>query len=212
MDNFEHLKHIWQKQPVSKHVPDIRELQKSNADNQRKLEREQIRSGFWLLITSIILTTSLYLIWVGFFFEIRFHSTLTYSAIILVALLSALQGFINISIYLRLRQIDVTTPAAQHLSQWQRYYAFRKRLVRVNTPIYYVLLNGAFSLYFIEILSLLSPPGRVIALSLYIAGVLYAYLTVEKQRLRKEFERLEAVINNLQQIEQQLSDEPETIQ
>ena len=202
MDNFDHLKQLWQQQPVSARSTNVTvaELKKNNADNQRKLERPQLISAILLLLTAIII------IWMGFFSSIQFQSTLTYIAVVLLALIPAIQGFINLSVYSRLRRIDVTAPVAEHLAQWQQYYDFRKKLIRVNIPLYYVLLNVAFSLYFIEILGHFSLLGRITALSLYTAWVLFAYFVLGKRTLRKEDERLEMIIGNLRTIQQQLTD------
>ena len=208
MNDFEQLKHVWQQQIISASSIDIAQLKKTNSDAQRKLEQTQLWPAFWLLLTAVILIASLRSIWMGFFFGIKFHSLLTYAAVVLIALISAVQGFINLAIYARLRRIDVALPATQHLAQWQRYYAFRKQLVRVDIPLYYVVLNGAFGLYFIEILALLPQWQWLTALALYAIWMLYAYFILGKRTIRREHERLELIIKNLQAIAQQLS--PET--
>jgi hypothetical protein len=198
MDNFEHLKQVWQQQVVPTETINTAELKKHNVDNQRKLERTQLLSGIALLLTPIGI------IWMGFFSSIHFQSALTYVAVVLISLLSATQGIISLSLYVRLRRIDITLSIAQHLDQWERYYAFRKQLVRVNLPLYYLLMNGAFGLYFIEILGLMPLLWRLIALGVYLAWMLYAYFVLGKRTLRKEQERLETIINNLRAIQQQL--------
>ena len=201
MDNFEHLKQVWQQQAVPTGSFNITELKKHNADNQRKLERTQLISAIALLLTPAAI------IWMGFFSSIRFQSSLTYVAVVLIALISVVQGIINLSLYARLRRIDITVPVSRHLEQWQRYYTFQKQLVRINLPLYYLLLNGAFGLYFIEILGIMPTTGRLVALSIYVAWMLYAYFVLGKRTLRKEQERLETIIHNFQTILQQLESE-----
>ncbi|GAB4015343.1 hypothetical protein [Spirosoma koreense] len=202
MDNFEQLKHVWQQQSVLKPAPDLAELRKTAAANRRKLERPQLLSAIALLVTSIVV------LWIGFFSGITFRSTLTYVAVILIALIPALQALINFNLYQRLRRIDVTAPITQHLEQWEQYYALRKYLIRVNIPLYYVLLNGAFGLYFIEILGYFSLTGRIVSLSIYLAWMLFAYFVLGKRTVRKETNRLETLIDSLRVIQQQLTDEP----
>ena len=199
MDNFDELKQLWQQQPIPTPTLPIDQLKKNNVDAQRKLERQQLLSGVLLLLTA------LFIVWMGFFSSIQFQSELTYLAVVLLALIPAAQGFINLSIYRRLHRIDVTMPVAQHLDQWQQYYVFRKQLLRINLPLYYLLLIGAFGLYFIEILGHFSLTGRIIALSLFTAWMLFAYFVLGKRTLRRENERLETIIANLRTMQQQLA-------
>ncbi|GAB4040213.1 hypothetical protein [Spirosoma jeollabukense] len=201
MDDFEQLKHVWQQQAVPASMPDVDELKKSNANTQRKLERLQ------LLSASTLLLTSAFIIWIGFFTSIHFQSTLTYVAVVLLALIPAIQGGISLGVYVRLRRIDVGASVAQHLDQWERYYAFRKQLIRINLPVYYILLNGAFGLYFIEILGYFSLTGRILALVPYVAWMMYAYFVLGKRSLHKENERLESIISNLKMLQDQLNRE-----
>lgn len=198
MDDFEHLKNVWQKQTILKPIVNSAELEKTNADHQRRLERAQILPAIALWLTSVGI------LWIGFFSGIQFKSSLTYVAVVLLALIPTFQGIINLTIYFRLRRIDVSAPIAQHLSQWQQYYAFRKRLIRINGPVYFLLLNGAFGLYFIEILGYFPLLGRLVALSIYSAWMLFAYFVLGARTLRKEHERLEAIINNLQTLQRQI--------
>ncbi|GAB3891126.1 hypothetical protein [Spirosoma agri] len=203
MDDFENLKRVWQQQTIRPADFTSAELKKTNDGHQRKLERTQLMSAIALLLTPVGI------IWIGFFSGITFQSSLTYGAVILIALIPAVQGIINLSTYNWLRRIDITAPIAEHLSQWQRYYAFRKRMIRFNGPIYFLLLNGAFALYFIEILGYFSWLGRVVVLIPYVAWMLYAYFVLGKRNLQKETERLEAIIGNLQTLQRQL-DAPES--
>ena len=198
MDSFDKLKQVWQQQAIPANIPDINELKKSNADNQRKLERVQLLGAISLLLTSVAI------IWIGFFSSIHFRSSLTYAAVALIALISATQGIVGLTIYARLRRINISVSVAQNLAQWQRYYTFRKQLIRVNFPLYYVLLNGAFGLYFIEILGMMPLIQRLVCLILYCAWMLYAYFILGKRTLKKEDDRLQAIISNLKTFEQQV--------
>ncbi|AUD02417.1 hypothetical protein [Spirosoma pollinicola] len=198
MDNFDHLKQVWQQQIIPAQTINPAELNKDNVDHQRKLERTQLLSAIALLLTPVGI------IWMGFFSPIHFQSTLTYVAIVLISAISATQGLINVGLFVRLRRIDISMSTTQHLDQWQHYYAYRKQLIRINLPLYYLLLNGAFGLYFIEILGLMPLAGRLISLGMYLAWMLYAYFILGKRTLRKEQERIEIIIHNLQAIQHQL--------
>ncbi|GAB3979673.1 hypothetical protein GCM10028806_45530 [Spirosoma terrae] len=200
MDDFDKLKQVWQQQAVPVTKPDLDLLKQSNADHQRKLERPQLFSAISLFLTSA------FILWMGFFSSITFQSRLTYVALALLSLVPAIQGVISLTVYNRLRRIDVTAPVTEHLSQWEQYYAFRQKMVRINLPVYYVLLNGAFGLYFIEMLGYFPLIGQLVALSLYVAWMLFAYFVLGKRALRKENGRLMSIIDNLKTIQQQLDD------
>lgn len=199
MDNFDGFKNLWQ-QPIAAPAPiDSQWLKRTTATHQRKLERIQLIGAGTLFLTAVLLLL------IGFGIDLQFRSILTYVAIVLLAAICVGQGIINLNVYSRLRHIDVTAAVTNHLQQWEDYYAFRKRLIRINGPVYYLLLNGAFGLYFIEILGMMPITARIIALSVYAAWMLFAYFVLGKRTLLKEEQRLTEIIDTLRQQQQQLT-------
>jgi hypothetical protein len=199
MDNFDSFKNLWQ-QPIAASAPiDSQWLKRTTATHQRKLERIQLIGAGTLFLTAVLLLL------IGFGIDLQFRSILTYVAIVLLAAICVGQGIINLNVYSRLRHIDVTAAVTNHLQQWEDYYAFRKRLIRINGPVYYLLLNGAFGLYFIEILGMMPITARIIALSVYAAWMLFAYFVLGKRTLLKEEQRLTEIIDSLRQQQQQLT-------
>ena len=199
MDNFDSFKNLWQ-QPIAASAPiDSQWLKRTTATHQRKLERIQLIGAGTLFLTAVLLLL------IGFGIDLQFRSILTYVAIVLLAAICVGQGIINLNVYSRLRHIDVTAAVTNHLQQWEDYYAFRKRLIRINGPVYYLLLNGAFGLYFIEILGMMPITARIIALSVYVAWMLFAYFVLGKRTLLKEEQRLTEIIDSLRQQQQQLT-------
>lgn len=198
MDEFEDLKKLWQQSPVPVAPVDTQALRRANATHQQKLERTQLRGSILLLLTAV------YLIYLGFFSRISFQAMTTYVAIVFISLCCIGQAGIGLYLYYRLRSIDVSAPVTAHLHEWERYYAFRKRLIRVNMPVYYLLLNGAFALYFIEIMGLMPVVARIVALTLYIGWMLFAWFVLGKRSLRREEERLNGIMANLRTQQAQL--------
>jgi hypothetical protein len=198
MNDFEELKKLWQQPVAPMQRGEGESLKRINATHQQKLERTQVISAVMLILTAI------FLIGLGFFSGLRFQSVTTYIAIVLMALISTGQATINLYMFRQLRQIDDTAPPTKHLQQWKGYYAFRKRLIRINGPLYYVLLNGAFGLYFIEILGLMPMTARIVTLSLYLSWMLFAYFYLGKRTLRREQDRLNEIIGNLHRQQEQL--------
>ena len=199
MDEFDDLKKLWQQSPVT---VDAQTIRLTNATHQQRLERTQLRGAILLLLTAGLL---LYLGFGSILTGLAFRAVTTYIAIALLALFSAGQSLIGLYVYQRLRSIDVSAPVTEHLRQWEAYYAFRKRLIRINLPLYYLLLNGAFALYFIEILGLMPMTERVIALTLYGTWMLFAWFVLGKRNLRREEDRLTSIMNNLRQQQAKLS-------
>lgn len=201
MDPFDDLKKIWQ-QPVS--PPDTagwEQLRQTNATHSQKLARTQLVSGLALALTAVFLATFNELT------GIRFTQQTTYVGLYLMACITGGQAVVNLYMYWRLRQIDLAAPVAEHLADWERYYAFRKQLVRVNGPVYFLLLNGAFGLYFIEILGQMSLSSRIISLVVYTCWMLYAYFVLGKRTLRREEGRLNEIIGGLRRYQNQLASE-----
>ncbi|KAB7731137.1 hypothetical protein F5984_10015 [Rudanella paleaurantiibacter] len=201
MDPFDDLKKIWQ-QPVS--PPDTvgwEQLRQTNATHSQKLAQTQLWSGIGLALTAVFLATFNELT------GIRFTQQTTYVGLYLMALITGGQAVVNLYLYRRLKQIDLAAPVAEHLATWERYYAFRKQLIRINGPVYFLLLNGAFGLYFIEILGRMPLLGRTIALIVYTGWMLYAYFVLGKRTLRREDKRLTEIIGGLRRYQNQLSGE-----
>jgi amino acid permease len=198
MDNFDEFKQLWRQVPSAPAPIDSQQLVRNTAPQQRKLERTQLFGAVTLFVTAVLLLI------IGFGIGLQFRSTLTYVAIVLLAVICVGQGLINLSVYGQLRRIDVTATVTNHLHQWESYYLFRKRLIRINGPVYFLLLNGALGMYFIEILGLMPLTSRIIVLALYIIWMLFSYFVLGKRTIRKEDDRLNEIIDNLRQQQQQL--------
>lgn len=198
MDEFDQLKNLWQQAAPPVASVDTEKMRRANATAQQQLERTQRRGAITLLLTAV------YLVYLGFFSGLSFQAVTTYVAIVLIILCCVGQAGIHLYLLRRLQRIDVAAPTTEHLNQWETYYAFRKRLIRINLPMYYLLLNGAFGLYFIEMLGLLAVPMRLVVLALYSGWMLFAWFVLGKRSLRREDDRLSGIIGNLRAQQTQL--------
>lgn len=201
MDEFELFKERWQQQPEPVKGPDLAGLKASNTDALSKLRRTQLWSAIALLATVVVLT------WIGFFSGITFSSATTYTGLVLVLVVVLTQSLINFAIYRRLGQLAVTSSASEHLQQWETYYSFRKKMVRINSPLYFIGLNAAMGLYFIEILGYFSSAFIALFLVLYLGWMAFAYLYLGRRALRKEYGQIEAILENLRRLHGQLKEE-----
>lgn len=198
MTEFDDLKNSWQRATPPVAPVDVRQLRRANATVQQQLERKQLWGAASLVLTA------LYLIYLGFLSGIPFQALTTYAAIVLIVLCCVGQAGIQLYLYQRLRSIDIAAPVTEHLQQWETYYRFRKRLIQINLPIYYLLLNGAFGLYAIEILGLLPATMQGIVLVLYVAWMLFAWFVLGKRSLRREDDRLTGIMDRLREQQTQL--------
>ena len=188
MNEFDELKNRWQQSTPPASPVDTQSIQRANVPYQQALERTQLRGAILLLLTAA------YLVYFGFFSRMIFHATTTYVAIVLMVLCCVGQGLVGLYRYHLLRSIDVSAPVTEHLHQWELYYTFRQRLLRINLPLYYLFLNGAFALYFIEVLGPMSLNTRIVSLTLYIAWVFFAWFVLGKRSLRREQDRLDTIM------------------
>ena len=70
-------------------------------------------------------------------------------------------------------------------------------------PLYYTLLNIAMGIYMLEIFTG-RPLLNVSIIIVYVAWMLFAYFYLGKRNMRKEDERLNSIIGELELIESQL--------
>ena len=71
-------------------------------------------------------------------------------------------------------------------------------------PLYYTLLNIAMGIYMLEIFTGRPLLNVVIIIAVYVAWMLFAYFYLGKRNMRKEDDRLNSIIGELELIESQL--------
>ncbi len=199
MKDFDDIKEMWHQQPAAEvHNTDLAGPGRHTASTKTKLKKQQLRAVVMLCCTAVYIT------WLGFFSGIHFQMLVTYIGILLMLAVILIQAAISFSIYRKLNNIDETQHPAVHLKQWQDYYQFRKKQVRLNHPLYFIFLNLAFGLYFIEILSGRPVWGIIIVLTIYLAWMLFSYFVLGRRALAREEKKLKAIIDDLTQVAAQL--------
>ena len=199
MKDFDAIKEMWQQQPVADvHKMDLVAVSRHAAGTKKKLKTQQLRGVVMLCCTAVYIT------WIGFFSSIHFQLTVTYLAVMLMLAVILLQAAVSLYIHHKLNNINETMAPAAHLKQWQNYYLFRKKQVRLNHPLYFIFLNLAFGLYFIEILG-----GRpfwmsLMVLVIYLAWMIFSYFVLGRRALAREEKKLKAIIDDLTQVAEQL--------
>lgn len=202
MKDFDALKDLWQQsKPAEQKSVDLQAITRQSKDTKAKLMRP-------LLIGSITLfLTPFFVIWVVYFSKVQLNWISTHISVAIIALVVWLQSILTFFTWNKLRLIDDTVAPAQHLQQWETYYAFRKKQIQWNKPLYFLFLNLGMGLYFLEVVHG-RPIGYVLTLVAFYAGwMLYAYFILGKRIVKKEEKRLKGIMDELKGIEEQLKQE-----
>lgn len=195
MEAFDSLQNIWASQQPGglKNPPDYKKLRSSKF----KIIQEQKMGALTLTGTAVFITILA--------FTIQFQHWYTYLALVFIILICLLQSLLMVMHYRKCAAIDDSLAPKQYLQQWENYQAFLLRQLSWNTPVYYLLLNLAMGLYFIEILYGRPMVATLIFLSAYIAWMVFAYFYIGKKKKKKAIARLENIIDELKGLEEQFS-------
>ncbi len=200
MKDFDAIKDLWQQSdPAEKNKIDAATLIKQSASSKNKLMREKLIAAILLLITGIFIACS------GFFARLYFHSSLTYAGLVMIVLVVLVQSLVMFKGWRKLKNIDDTLPPAEHLQQWEAYYSSSKKHIKWNMPFYFIALNLAMVIYFIEIFRNWSTQNIILASTVYGGWMLYAYFVLGKRGMRREEKRYKIIITNLREIANQLA-------
>ncbi len=72
-------------------------------------------------------------------------------------------------------------------------------------PVYFIMLNLAMGIYFIEVLGGRPILNVLILLAIYFGWILFAWFYIGKRKAKKEHMRLQQIIDELKSIEAQLN-------
>ncbi|MEJ8801673.1 hypothetical protein [Pontibacter sp. H249] len=200
MQEFDELKHLWQQETPKQFANYTPDTNKAATQTKQKLQNEQLKGSVCLVLTAVFIAALA--IWGNFNFEHWY----TYGAMALVSALCLAQAAIMFYTYQQVKQIDETAVPKQHLSQWEVYYAFRKKLLRWNKPLYFILLNLALGLYFIEVMAGASAQFLLGFGIIYFGWMIFAYFFMGRRLLKKERKRIESMIQELKQLERQFTE------
>jgi len=201
MQDFDSLKNMWQQSSAESAdgPPSTINTTNHTPGLKMKLQREQLIGAIMLVITAILISL------MALYGNFNFVHWYTYGAMVLVCIICLVQTAILLATYKRIKRIDETALPALHLQQWEEYYAFRKQQIRWNMPVYYVLLNIAMGIYFIEVLGG-RPIGNVmILLVIYFGWMLFSWFYLGKRKMKQENARLQKIMDELKAIAGQLN-------
>jgi len=199
MQDFESLKNMWQ-QPASPGYDkgEISTILNNATSAKMKLIKAQLNGARVLLITAVFIAC------LAVFGNLNFVHWYTYLGMVLICIICIVQALFMFATYKKIKAIDDTVEPAEHLRQWEAYYNLRKQQNKWNMPVYYLMLNVAMAIYMIEIFTGRPIMNVMIFIAVYVAWMLFAYFYLGRKNIRKEDNRLQAIINDLKKIEGQL--------
>lgn len=191
MKEFDELKNLWQHEKTEA-VPDF-SLSKKSVGYKESLQRKMRMGALMLLLTGIFIAST------ATFGNFGFKHWFTYAALVALVFICWLQALLMYRMYNKIKSIDSTAAPAQHLQQWQQYYEYRKKTIAWNMPLYYILLNGALGVYFIEVFSGRPLKNVILISGVYVLWMLYAYFILGKKQMQKDEAQLQGIINELKE-------------
>ncbi|PTB91678.1 hypothetical protein C9994_15140 [Marivirga lumbricoides] len=200
MNSFDDIKKLWNKGEGTQQSfsPD---LSSSSKDARYKMQSKYKWGTISLALTGCFIIT------LAIFPDLNLQKWYTYGAMVLISLICFAQAIFLYQNYLKIQRISDLSLPADHLKQWEAYYALRKKQNKWNGPVYFLALNLAMAIYFIEIFSGRPILNVMIMLSIYFGWMAFAYFYIGKRVMKKEKERLNQIINELKELNIQFKSE-----
>ena len=192
MKDFNEIQNLWNEQKTVQ-LPDVNSILADAKKVQRDLNTK-IRIQVIILVAVVIFIIVLTKV-------IPFQQLTTFIGIGLMA--SAILLFSGLRLYqvIQMTKIDLTQNPSHLLIDLERYYRFQNLVNTRYTFLYFILMNIAFALYFIEVLQPLTLLYQMIVLTVYLTWMLFALLFLGKKHKRKEEAKTQRIIDAIEEIE-----------
>lgn len=202
MKDFDSLKTLWEQAGDDLSPRDNKKVQWSNQSRNYKLnlQNQQLRGGILLIFTALLIIAMA-------LFADFYKTLITYIGMYLLSVICLAQAILLLYTWQKIKNIDETLPPHQHLQQWEAYYNFRKKLIKWNMPLYFIFLNLAMGIYLFDIFQGRPIVNVLIFLAIYFGWMVFAYFYLGKRVIRKEEFKLKTIMDNLKQLEAQLTGE-----
>jgi len=193
MKKFNDIETIW-KQQKEQVVPEV-----TTIINKANKEKKTILKKIIVQVILLLFTVPV-VIWV--LMTNPFQETTTFLGIAVI--LFDIIGFSIMRLYQvnLLTKIDFTQTPNMVLHELEKYYNLQKMISSKVMVAYFLLMNLGLGLYFLEVMSPMSPFAIGLSLSVYILWMLFAYFVIGKKQRKKEFDRIDALIEKVKEIEE----------
>jgi hypothetical protein len=194
MKDFNALQNLWNEQKKAP-LPDANAILANAKKVQRSLNNK-IKTQIAILTAVVIFILILVNV-------IPFKEATTFVGIALMAFTILLFSAVRLNQVIRLHKIDLTQNPRQLLLKLEAYYLFQNTVNTRYTMLYFILMNVAFALYFIEVLAPIALLYKTIIVAVYLAWMFFAYLYLGKKHKTKEQAKTQSIIDAIKAIEQQ---------
>ncbi|WP_396178466.1 hypothetical protein [Flavobacterium sp.] len=193
MKDFNDLQNLWKEQKPTQ-LPDVNAVLADAKKTQRALNTK-ISTQIIILLAVVVFILILANI-------LPFQQTTTFIGIGLMTV--SIIGFSAARLYqvMQLKKLDLTQNPHQLLLKLETYYQFQKVVTTQFTQIYFLLMNIAFALYFIEVLYPLPLLYLVITIAGYLTWMLFAFFYLGKKHKLKEEAKIQKIIEAIKYTEQ----------
>lgn len=192
MKDFNDIQNLW-KQQETKPLPDVTQII-ANAKKDKQHFTNKI-----ILQTIILALTLPCLLWIGSIID--FKKTSSYIGLTLMFCCVFVFSAIRLYQIIRLKKMDVTEEPQVNLQKLEEYYSFQKVVSTKITAAYFIVMNIAFGLYFIEVMAPMSTLLKTIVLIVYVAWMLFAFFYLGKKQKAKEYARIQRLIDTIKEME-----------
>ncbi|GLB50053.1 hypothetical protein [Neptunitalea lumnitzerae] len=198
MDNFKELQDIW-KSGGSKQLPDVKSI-----ISKAKKDQKSLVSQFLIAVACMLLSIFV-IVWVGITYD--FEMITTYIGIVLV--LITVVGYSAIMAYqtYKLKRIDMSASPEKVIPLLEERFQFAQLLATKGMVSYYLLLNIALILYFLEVMAPMKPMLKTICISVYVAWMFIAYFVLGKRQREKQYAKYNRMLDGLKQMQQLYTEE-----
>lgn len=194
MKDFNALQNLWNEQKTAP-LPDANAILANAKKVQRSLNNK--------IKTQIVILTAVVIFILILVNVIPFKEATTFVGIALMAFTILLFSAVRLLQVIRLHKIDLTQKPRQLLLKLEAYYLFQNTVNTRYTMLYFILMNVAFALYFIEVLAPIALLYKTIIVAVYLAWMSFAYLYLGKKHKIKEQAKTQSIIDAIKAIEQQ---------
>lgn len=194
MKDFNEIQNLWNEQK-SVQLPDVNRI----LADAKKVQRD-LNSKIAIQISVLVAVVIFILILMQM---IPFKAATTFIGIGLMALTILLFSGIRLYQVFQMKKIDLTKNPKLLLIDLEQYYQFQNTINTKYTLVYFILMNIAFALYFIEVLQPVPLLYQVIIIAVYLAWMFFAFLYLGKKHKQKEQAKTQSIIDAIKNIEKQ---------
>ncbi|MDQ0476992.1 hypothetical protein [Chryseobacterium sp. MDT2-18] len=162
-----------------------------------KLKNTYTKGAILLMLTGIFILVLMFLL------DSKLQTIPIISSMVIISSTCFLQALLMLFTANEINKIDETQTPGFHLKQWQNFRAFQKKQRSWNMPVYYTLLSIALGVYLYELLKNVDLWKMILTFVITYLWMLFAYFYLGKKEIKKQDAKLDHIISELKNLENQ---------